>query len=201
MKELKNKQLEIYEFLKSHTENKGYPPSVREICKAVNLSSTSSVHSHLKMLEKRGLIKRDPTKPRALEILELANQRKEMINIPVVGKVTAGEPILAIENIEDTFSLPIDFIKHDNELFILKVSGDSMIKVGINDGDYAIIEKTNTAQNSDIVVALIENEATIKRFFKEDGHFRLQPENDLLKPIIVNECTVLGKLVGIYRNY
>lgn len=197
----KDKQTEIYEFLKNYTENKGYPPSVREICLAVNLSSTSTVHGHLKRLEKRGLIKRDPTKPRALEIIELQTNKREMINIPVLGKVTAGLPILATENVEDTFSIPLDFVKHDNELFMLKVSGKSMINIGLFDGDLAIIEKSDTASNGDIVVALIDNEATIKRFFKENGHYRLQPENDTMDPIIVDECSILGKLVGLYRKY
>ena len=141
--ELRDKQREIYEFLKGYTENKGYPPSVREICEAVSLKSTSTVHGHLKRLEKKGLIKRDPTKPRALEIMELNSTKREMLNIPIIGKVTAGVPILATENIEDTFPLPIDFIKHDRELFMLKVTGDSMINAGIREGDLAIIEQTN----------------------------------------------------------
>ncbi|MBU5590674.1 transcriptional repressor LexA [Clostridium sp. MSJ-4] len=196
-----SKQEEIYTFLKSYTEEKGYPPSVREICEAVSLRSTSTVHGHLKRLEKKGLIKRDPTKPRALEILELSMQKKEMVDIPIMGKVTAGMPILAVENIEDTFSIPMNFVKHDKDLFMLKVSGDSMIDAGIFNGDLAIIEKIQTAINGDIVVALIENEATIKRFFKEDDHIRLQPENKTMDPIIVNDCAILGKLVGIYRRY
>ncbi len=199
--EVSDKQLEIYEFLKIYTENKGYPPSVREICEAVNLRSTSTVHGHLKRLEKKGLIRRDPTKPRALEIIEMSNNKKEMLNIPIIGKVTAGAPILATENIEDTFPIPIDYIKHNDELFILKVTGDSMINAGINDGDYAIIEKAPTAENGDIVVALIENEATIKTFYKEKDHIRLQPENDTLSPIIVEDCSILGKLVGLFRAY
>ncbi|MCI6691952.1 MULTISPECIES: transcriptional repressor LexA [unclassified Clostridium] len=199
--EVSDKQLEIYEFLKIYTENKGYPPSVREICEAVNLRSTSTVHGHLKRLEKKGLIRRDPTKPRALEIIEMSNNKKEMLNIPIVGKVTAGAPILATENIEDTFPIPIDYIKHNDELFILKVTGDSMINVGINDGDYAIIEKAPTAENGNIVVALIDNEATIKTFYKEKDHIRLQPENDTLSPIIVKDCIILGKLVGLFRAY
>lgn len=199
--ELRDKQREIYDFLKVYTENKGYPPSVREICEAVNLRSTSTVHGHLKRLEKKGLIKRDPTKPRALEIMEMSGSKKEMLNIPIIGKVTAGEPILATENIEDTFPLPIDYISHNEELFMLKVSGNSMINVGINDGDYAIIEKAQTAKNGDIVVALIENEATIKTFYKEKDHIRLQPENDTLSPIIVENCIILGKLVGLFRAY
>ncbi|MGG7143238.1 transcriptional repressor LexA [Clostridium nigeriense] len=199
--EASDKQLEIYEFLKIYTENKGYPPSVREICEAVNLRSTSTVHGHLKRLEKKGLIRRDPTKPRALEIIEMSNNKKEMLNIPIIGKVTAGAPILATENIEDTFPIPIDYVKHNDELFILKVTGNSMIKVGINDGDYAIIEKAQTAQNGEIIVALIENEATIKTFYKEKDHIRLQPENDSLSPIIVDDCSILGKLVGLFRAY
>ena len=199
--EVSDKQLEIYEFLKIYTENKGYPPSVREICEAGNLRSTSTVHGHLKRLEKKGLIRRDPTKPRALEIIEMSNNKKEMLNIPIVGKVTAGAPILATENIEDTFPIPIDYIKHNDELFILKVTGDSMINVGINDGDYAIIEKAPTAENGNIVVALIDNEATIKTFYKEKDHIRLQPENDTLSPIIVKDCIILGKLVGLFRAY
>ena len=199
--ENKDKQTEIYEFLKLYTENKGYPPSVREICEAVSLKSTSTVHGHLKRLEKKGLIKRDPTKPRALEIVELNGPKREMINIPIVGKVTAGVPILATENIEDTFPIPIDYVKHNNELFMLRVSGESMINAGINNGDLAIIQKEDCAENGDIIVALIENEATIKRFFKEKDHIRLQPENDTMDPIIVQDCSILGKLVGLFRQY
>ncbi|WP_194190439.1 transcriptional repressor LexA [Clostridium chrysemydis] len=196
-----DKQSQIYEFLKVYTENKGYPPSVREICEAVSLKSTSTVHGHLKRLEKKGLIKRDPTKPRALEIVELSQGKKEMINIPIIGRITAGMPVLATENIEDTFSIPLDYIKHDNELFMLKVWGNSMINAGVHDGDLAIIERVNSAQNGDIVVALIDEEATIKRFFKEKDHIRLQPENDTMEPIIITDCSVVGKLVGIYRSY
>lgn len=201
MREAVEKQNEIYEFLKVFTENKGYPPSVREICEAVNLRSTSTVHGHLKRLESKGLIKRDPTKPRALEIVGINSNRKEMLNVPIVGKITAGEPILATENIEDIFPIPIDYIKHNNEIFMLKVTGNSMINVGINDGDYAIIEKRQTATNGEIVVALIENEATIKTFYKEKDHIRLQPENNTLEPIIVDHCVILGKLVGLFRAY
>lgn len=197
----KDKQSDIYKFLKNYTENKGYPPSVREICEAVSLKSTSTVHGHLKRLEKKGLIRRDPSKPRALEIAELSTPKKEMISIPIVGKITAGLPILATENVEDTFSLPLDFIKHDKELFMLRVSGQSMIKAGINDKDLAIIERCNDAVNGEIVVALIDDSATIKRFFKEENHIRLQPENDTMDPIIVDDCSILGKLVGIFRAY
>lgn len=200
MEDIKDRQSQIFKFLKTYTENKGYPPSVREICEAVGLKSTSSVHGHLKKLEEKGLIKRDPTKPRALEIMD-HNNKKEMINIPIIGKVTAGLPILATENIEDSFPIPLDYIKHDKELFMLNISGDSMINAGIFNGDLAIIEKCNTALNGDIIVALIENEATLKRFFRENNYIRLQPENDHMDPIIVKECSILGKLVGIFRTY
>ena len=200
MSDLNDKQLLIYKFLKDFTSQKGYPPTVREICKAVGLKSTSSVHGHLKQLEKEGLIKRDPTKPRALEIVDSV-VKKEMINVPIIGKVTAGLPILANENIEDSFPLPLDYVKHNNDLFMLKVSGSSMIKAGILDGDLAIIEKTQTASNGDKIVALIENEATLKTFYRENDHIRLQPENDEMEPIIVDNCSILGKLIGIYRTY
>lgn len=200
MSDLNDKQLLIYKFLKDFTSQKGYPPTVREICKAVGLKSTSSVHGHLKQLEKEGLIKRDPTKPRALEIVDSV-VKKEMINVPIIGRVTAGLPILANENIEDSFPLPLDYVKHNNDLFILKISGSSMIKAGIIDGDFAIIERTQTASNGDKIVALIENEATLKTFYRENDHIRLQPENDEMEPIIVDNCSILGKLIGIYRTY
>lgn len=196
-----NKQSEIYEYIKQQVALKGYPPSVREICQAVNLSSTSTVHGHLSRLEKKGLIRRDPTKPRAIELLMESPIKKEMVDIPIVGKITAGEPILAQESIEDFFTLPLNFVKSTAELYMLKVSGESMIEAGIFDGDLAIIEKTSTASNGDIVVALIENEATIKRFFKEDGYIRLQPENSSMTPILVKDCKILGKLAGLYRKY
>lgn len=196
-----NKQLEIYEYIKNQIKEKGYPPSVREIGAAVGLRSTSTVHGHLERLEKKGLIKRDATKPRTIEVIENSTNRKEIINIPIIGTITAGSPILAIENIEDIFPLPIDYIKSNKELFMLKVSGESMIEAGILDGDLSIIEKANSAENGEIVVALIENEATLKRFFKEKDHIRLQPENKNMEPIIVPDCQVIGKLVGIYRQY
>lgn len=199
---ISQKQMEIYNFLKTYIKDKAYPPSVREICAAVSLKSTSTVHAHLKTLEKKGYINRESTKTRALEIIEFTERKKELLEIPIVGKVTAGEPILAIENIEDTFQIPINYIKSSNkELFILKVSGDSMIEAGIHDGDLAIIEKTNVAENGEIVVVLIDNEATIKRFFKEKNYYRLQPENSTIEPIIVTECSILGKLTGLYRKY
>lgn len=196
-----NKQQEIYEYIKNQIKEKGYPPSVREIGAAVGLRSTSTVHGHLERLEKKGLIKRDATKPRTIEVIENSTNRREIINIPIIGTITAGSPILAIENVEDIFPLPIDYVKSNKELFMLKVSGESMIEAGILDGDLSIIEKTNSAQNGDIVVALIENEATLKRFFKENDHIRLQPENKNMEPIIVPNCQVIGKLVGIYRQY
>ena len=195
-----DKQNEVYNFIKLQIKEKGYPPSVREICKAVGLSSTSSVHFHLKRLEKEGLIKRDSSKTRAIEIVD-PTSKKEVINVPIVGTIAAGNPILAIENIEDVFPLPIDYVKNTKDLFMLKVSGESMIEAGILDGDLAIIEKTDSANNGDIVVALIDNEATLKRFFKESSYIRLQPENKSMKPIILEDCKVLGRLVGIYRKY
>jgi repressor LexA len=197
----RNKQLEIYEFMKSYILLKGYPPSVREICEAVGLRSTSTVHGHLERLEKKGLIRRDPTKPRAIELIKDRVTKKEMIDIPVVGKVTAGLPILAVENIEDTFSIPLNYVKSNKELFMLNVSGESMIEAGILDGDLAMIEKVSTADNGEIVVALIDNEATLKRFYKEIDHIRLQPENSSMQPIIVKDCQIIGKLVGLYRTY
>ena len=199
--EKKDKQSEIYNFIKAQIQLKGYPPAVREICLAVGLKSTSTVHGHLERLEKKGYIRRDPTKPRAIELIKDSVTRKELIDIPIIGKITAGQPILAVENVEDTFTIPLNFTKTKNELFMLRVSGSSMIEAGILDGDLAIIEKVNTCINGDIVVALIENEATIKRFFKEEGHIRLQPENSTMSPIIVEDCSILGILVGIYRNY
>ena len=162
---------------------------------------TETSRSIINTLEKNGYIRRDPTKPRALEIIEFSQTKREMINIPILGDINAGEPILATENIEDTFSLPIDFIKHNKDLFILKVNGNSMINIGVNNNDFAIIEKTQTAINGDIVVALIDDTATIKRFFKEKDHIRLQPENDNMDPIIIDDCKILGKLVGIFRSY
>lgn len=194
-------QAEIYEFIKSEVINKGYPPSVREICAQVGLSSTSTVHGHLSRMEKKGLIKRDPTKPRAIELLKDSVVKKELIDIPVIGKVTAGKPILAVENIEDYFPLPLEYIKNNNDLFILRISGESMIEAGIYDKDFAIIEKVSSASNGDIVVALINDEATIKTFYKEKDHIRLQPENHTMEPIIVPSCDIIGRLVGIYRRY
>jgi repressor LexA len=196
-----SKQMEIYEYIKKQVKEKGYPPSVREICVAVGLRSTSTVHGHLERLEKKGFIRRDPTKPRAIEILEESSVKKEMVSIPIVGNITAGAPMLAVENIENTFCLPIEFIKNNKQLFMLKVNGESMVEAGILNGDLVIMEKSNIAENGDIVVALIENEATIKRFFKEKDCIKLQPENKSMEPIIVKNCTILGKIVGLYRKY
>lgn len=195
------KQLEVYEFIKKHILEKGYPPSVREICKGVGLSSTSTVHGHLSKLEKNGLIRRDSTKPRTIEILKDSPIKKEMIDVPILGKVTAGNPILAVENIEDTFPIALSFMPSNKDLFMLNVSGESMIEAGILDGDLVIVEKTSAAQNGDIVVALIENEATVKRFYREKRYIRLQPENKLMEPIIVNDCAIIGKVIGVFRKY
>lgn len=204
-KELSKKQRDIFDYIVSEVQKKGYPPSVREICQAVGLKSTSTVHGHLEKLEKKGYIRRDPSLPRAIEILGRNDGptppvHKEMVNVPVVGRVTAGQPILAVENTEDTFPLPVDFIGK-NESFILSIRGDSMIEAGILDGDYVIVEKRNTAMNGDIVVALIdEEEATVKRFYKEKGHIRLQPENSYMDPIIVPDARILGRVTGVIRK-
>lgn len=194
------KQQQILDYIKEEILAKGYPPTVREICEKVGLRSTSSVHSHLNTLEENGFIRRDPTKPRAIEIMddEFALTRREMINIPVIGRVAAGEPLLAVENIIDYFSLPAEFMP-SGETYILEVHGDSMINVGFFEGDYLIIEKTNTAKNGDIVVALIDDSVTVKRFYKENGYIRLQPENDDMDPIIVDDCTIVGKAYALYR--
>lgn len=202
MADLSSKQLEILEFIKKELNDKGYPPSVREIGEAVKLKSTSTVHGHLEKLEKKGFIRRDPTKPRAIEILDGSSflySKKEMVELPVIGKVTAGQPILAQENIEDVFPVPVDFIGNDTS-FMLIVKGDSMINAGILNGDYVIVRQQSHANNGDIVVALIDDEATVKRFFKEKNFFRLQPENQFYEPIIVNELSILGKVTGVLRK-
>ena len=201
--ELNEKQKEVYDFLLEFTKTNGYPPSVREICKAVSLKSTSTVHGHLKRLEKKGLIYRDPTKPRAIVINEISlnNNAINTLKIPIVGNITAGMPILATENIDGSFEISLNSIKHDNNLFALKVQGHSMINAGINDGDLAIIEQCNFADNGKIVVALINDEATLKTFYKEKNHIRLQPENNSMEPIIVKDCSILGVLVGIFMTF
>ena len=194
------KQQEILEYIKETILSKGYPPAVREICEAVHLSSTSSVHSHLETLEKNGYIRRDPTKPRTIEICDDSFQmvRREMTSIPMLGRVAAGQPILATENIEGYFPLPVEYVPNA-ETFILKVKGESMINVGIFDGDQLFVERCNTARNGDTVVALIDDSATVKTFYKEDGHIRLQPENDTMDPIIVDNCEIIGKVFGVFR--
>ena len=202
--DLNNKQVEILDYMKSQINYKGYPPSVREICEAVGLRSTSTVHGHLAKLEEKGYIRRDATKPRAIEILTDDSQliyKKEVLNIPVVGRVTAGNPILAIENIEDTFPLPLDFIGNNNvNVFMLTIKGESMIEAGIMDGDFVVVRQQTVATNGDIVVALIDEEATVKRFYKEATHFRLQPENSFMDPIIVKDVSILGKVIGVLRR-
>lgn len=202
--DLSNKQLEILNYMKMEINKKGYPPSVREICEAVGLRSTSTVHGHLSKLEDKGYIRRDPTKPRAIEILSNDSStdfsyNKEMVNVPIIGKVTAGQPILAVENIEDTFPLPIEFVDNGNT-FILKVNGESMIEAGILNNDYVVVRQQSFATNGDIVVALIDDNATVKRFFKESDHIRLQPENSFMEPIILNDVTILGKVIGVFRK-
>lgn len=196
------KQREILEYIKEQILAKGYPPAVREICEAVGLKSTSSVHSHLETLEKNGYIRRDPTKPRAIEICDDSFQmiRQEMASIPIVGQVAAGEPILAQENIEGYFPIPTD-LAPNKDSFVLNVKGESMINAGIFDGDQIFVECCNTARNGDTVVALIDDSATVKTFYKENGHIRLQPENDTMDPIIVDDCQILGKVYAVFRYF
>ena len=195
-----NKQREVLEYLKQQVLQKGYPPSVREICDAVGLKSTSSVHAHLETLEKNGYIRKDPTKPRAIEILDdqFNLSRREMVNVPIVGTVTAGQPILAVESIEDYFPMMPQFVGN-KQTYMLHVKGDSMINVGIFDGDLIVVQKQDTARNGEIGVALVDDSVTVKRFFKEADHIRLQPENDSLDPIIVKDCQIVGKVIGLYR--
>jgi len=202
--DLGEKQQLILDFLKQEILSKGYPPSVREIGEAVGLKSTSTVHGHLERLEKKGIIRRDPTKPRAIEILddEFNVQRREILNVPILGRVAAGEPLLAVENIEDYFPLPVDYAPNQ-ELFMLRVKGDSMINVGIFEGDLIIVQKQSTATNGDIVVALLEDSVTVKTYYRESDHIRLQPENDLLEPIRVYDDAIVieGKVISLFRQY
>lgn len=202
MGDLTPRQRQILEFIKREVQQKGYPPSVREIGQAVGLSSSSTVHGHLGKLENKGYIRRDPTKPRALEVLDGSSgaARAELVYAPVVGRVTAGAPIMAVENIEGYFPLPKDFTG-SGEMFLLQVQGDSMLKAGILNGDYVVVRQQPDASNGEIVVALLGDEATVKRFYKENGHIRLQPENDLYEPIISTDVSVLGKVVGVYRLF
>ena len=200
MDTLSAKQEEIYNVIKDSILNKGYPPSVREIGELVGLKSTSSVHAHLNSLEKKGFIRKDPTKPRTIEITDdtFNLTRREVVNVPMVGTVAAGMPILATENITDYFPIPSEFLPN-TAIFMLRVKGESMINVGIHDGDQIIVSKQNTAKNGDIIVALVEDSATVKTFYKEKNFYRLQPENDSMEPILVKEVTILGKVIGLFR--
>ncbi len=205
--EATDKQQKVLDYVKEEIKKNGYAPSVREICKALDLKSTSTVHGYLSRLQKKGLIQKAALKPRTLRIVGTEDEvedkgfytKKEMVDVPIVGKVTAGVPILAVENIEDSFPLPIDFVGN-SESFMLKVRGDSMIDAGILDGDLVLVKKQNVANNGDIVVALIEDEATVKKFYKEKGFIRLQPQNQFMQPIIVPSCTILGKVAGVFRK-
>ena len=199
------KQLEILEYIKSQILERGFPPAVRDICEAVNLKSTSSVHSHLETLEKNGYIKRDPTKPRAIEVLDDSFHmiRREMVNVPIIGRVAAGEPILAEQNIENYFPIPMEFMPN-KQTFMLKVRGESMINAGIFDGDYVLVGEQETADNGEMVVALIEDGATVKTFYMEKDHVRLQPENDTMEPMIYYEgdhVQIIGKVIGVFRTF
>lgn len=195
-----DKQKEILEYIKEMILKKGYPPAVREICEAVHLKSTSSVHSHLESLEKNGYIRRDPTKPRTIEILDddFALTRREVVNVPVIGTVAAGTPILAEQNIEDYLPIPAEMLPN-KEVFMLKVKGNSMIEAGIYSGDKVIVANQPDAENGDKVVALVDDSATVKTFYKENGHFRLQPENSTMDPIILDHVEILGKVIGLFR--
>lgn len=211
---LNKRERAILKYIQKEISVKGYAPSVREICKAVNLSSTATVQGYLNKLEEKGFIKKENQKGRTLRLLKNSKGEemstgmdqvkefyndKEMVNVPVIGKITAGQPILAVENITDTFPIPIDFVGN-SESFMLTVRGESMIEAGILDGDYILVKKVNTAENGEIVVALIEDEATVKTFYKEEGYIRLQPENHTMDPIIVNDCAILGKVCGVFRK-
>ena len=213
--ELSNREKSILKFIAKQIEKEGYPPSVREIGKAVGLSSTATVHGYLKRLEEKGYIRKENQKGRTLKLIKDENgenvakkKRKEakdfyasreMVEVPVIGKITAGEPILAVENVTDTFPIPIDFVGN-SESFMLTVRGESMIEAGILSGDYILVRKQNTAENGEIVVALIEDEATVKTFYKEKDYIRLQPENSTMDPIIVPNCEILGKVIGVFRK-
>lgn len=196
------KQEEILNYIKNEILERGFPPAVREICQAVNLKSTSSVHSHLESLEKNGYIRRDPTKPRAIEILDDSFNmvRREMVNVPVVGTVAAGQPILAQQNIDSYFPIPAEYMPNEQS-FILRVKGESMINAGIMDGDCVLVKQQCTADNGEMVVALVDDSATVKTFYKEKGHIRLQPENDTMDPILVDDCQILGKVFGVFRFF
>ena len=196
------KQQEILDYIKSQILERGFPPAVRDICEAVHLKSTSSVHSHLETLEKNGYIHRDPTKPRAIEILDdtFNLTRREMVNVPIIGRVAAGEPLLAQQNIENYFPIPAEMMPN-KQTFLLQVQGESMINTGILNGDYILVQQQQTADNGDKVVALIDDGATVKTFYREEGIIRLQPENDFMDPIIVKDCIILGKVIGVFRFF
>jgi len=199
---ISDKQREILEYIKKEILSRGYPPAVREICEAVDLKSTSSVHSHLETLEKNGYIRRDPTKPRAIEIIDenFNLTRREVVNVPMLGRVAAGQPILAVENIDNYFPIPAEFMPNE-ESFMLRVKGESMINIGILDGDNILVKRQKDARNGDVVVALVDDSATVKTFYRENGHIRLQPENDDMDPIIVPDCEILGKVFGVFRFF
>ena len=194
------KQQEVLDFIKSQILERGFPPSVREICQAVKLKSTSSVHSHLETLEKNGYIRRDPTKPRTIEITDdiFALMRREMTQVPILGEIAAGQPLLAEGNVEDYFPIPMEFMPN-KETFLLKVKGDSMINKGILDGDMVLVEESPVVSNGDMAVVLLEDGATVKTLYKEKDCVRLQPENDYMQPIIVQDVLVLGKVIGVFR--
>lgn len=200
--DLSEKQIKILNFIKSEILNKGYPPAVREICDAVGLKSTSTVHGHLERLEKKGIIRRDPTKPRAIEIIDesFSPTRRELVSVPIVGRVAAGEPLLAVENIEEYFPIPAEFIPN-KQTFMLNVNGTSMIEAGIYDGDLILVQQQNQAVDRDIVVALLDDSVTVKRFFREPNHIRLQPENSSMTPIIVDDVKIIGKVIGLFRRF
>ncbi|NSE52160.1 transcriptional repressor LexA [Coprococcus eutactus] len=201
---LTDKQTQILEYIRHEILSKGYPPSIREICQAVDLKSTSSVHAQLSSLEAKGYIRRDLTKSRSIEIIDddFSLTKRELVNIPIVGTVSCGQPILAEQNIEDYFPVPPEYIHNtNNQTFMLRVKGDSMINVGIYEKDLVIVEQCSSARNGEIVVALIEDSATVKTFYKENGYIRLQPENDYMDPILVEHCEILGRVIGLFRNF
>ena len=201
---LTDKQTQILEYIRHEILSKGYPPSIREICQAVDLKSTSSVHAQLSSLEAKGYIRRDLTKSRSIEIIDddFSLTKRELVNIPIVGTVSCGQPILAEQNIEDYFPVPPEYIHNtNNQTFLLRVKGDSMINVGIYEKDLVIVEQCSSARNGEIVVALIEDSATVKTFYKENGYIRLQPENDYMDPILVEHCEILGRVIGLFRNF
>lgn len=201
LEQLSPRQKQVLEFIRQEVAEKGYPPSVREIGHAIGLASSSTVHGHLQKLEEKGYIRRDPTKPRAIEILSPgAPHRQQAVSVPVVGRVTAGQPILAVENIEEHLAISRDLLPAGDDVFVLRVKGESMIGAGIFSGDYVFVRQQDTAANGDIVVALIDDEATVKRFFFEADHVRLQPENPAMAPIRVKDARILGKVVGVFRR-